>query len=363
MPRIIIRSSLFAAGTLLITAALIPKNLAAQEVIGHVPDVSEHFQDLASTYFVGAELASFDAASGEGLIRWDRYEKQPSLSFNKLDVGLSRAESTEFPGTEYDQDPALPFSIDFVSPRTVRLRMNTRHVPIEMMRNEESLMLDGPVSSARDAWRMDDDGASITYTSDHAQVRIQRNPWRIEFYDADGRLLTQTQSLGEPSSYAPYIPFSFVRRARDLGRSTAATFELRHDEKIYGGGETTTRLNKRGQKVVAYTRDGMGVMTHEQYKAVPFFMSSNGYGMFAHTSTPVTMDFGHDFDSHTTLYTGDELIDLFVFMGGPKDILAEYTAVSGRSPVPPLWSFGLWMSRITYDNEAQVRRVAQQLRD
>ena len=217
MPRIIIRSSLFAAGTLLITAALIPKNLAAQEVIGHVPDVSEHFQDLASTYFVGAELASFDAASGEGLIRWDRYEKQPSLSFNKLDVGLSRAESTEFPGTEYDQDPALPFSIDFVSPRTVRLRMNTRHVPIEMMRNEESLMLDGPVSSARDAWRMDDDGASITYTSDHAQVRIQRNPWRIEFYDADGRLLTQTQSLGEPSSYAP--PTS--RSRSSAGRATS----------------------------------------------------------------------------------------------------------------------------------------------
>ena len=38
-------------------------------------------------------------------------------------------------------------------------------------------------------------------------------------------------------------------------------------------------------------------------------------------------------------------------------------ALTGRSPVPPLWSFGLWMSRITYKAEAEVRQVAQRLRD
>src|SRR5690606_31252507 len=99
------------------------------------------------------------------------------------------------------------------------------------------------------------------------------------------------------------------------------------------------------------------------YKPVPVFLSSRGYGMFVHTSTPVTFDFGRDFDAHTTIYTGDELLDLFVFLGEPKDVLSEYTAVSGRSPVPPRWSFGLWMSRITYESEAQVREVARRLRE
>ena len=52
----------------------------------------------------------------------------------------------------------------------------------------------------------------------------------------------------------------------------------------------------------------------------------------------------------------------FIFLGNPKDILSEYTALTGRSPVPPLWSFGFWMSRITYKSEDEVRDVAAKLR-
>src|SRR5436305_12069254 len=111
-----------------------------------------------------------------------------------------------------------------------------------------------------------------------------------------------------------------------------------------------------------YLRDGQGVQNYRQYKAVPFFLSSNGYGMFVHTSAPVTFDFGHDFDQHTVIYTGDEVMDLFVFVGRPKEVLSEYTALTARSSVPPLWSFGLWMSRITYKAEAEVRDVAAKLR-
>jgi hypothetical protein len=46
----------------------------------------------------------------------------------------------------------------------------------------------------------------------------------------------------------------------------------------------------------------------------------------------------------------------------PKEILGEYTALTGKSPMPPLWSFGMWMSRCTYDSEKEVREVAAKLR-
>ena len=52
-----------------------------------------------------------------------------------------------------------------------------------------------------------------------------------------------------------------MRRASDFGRSTAAAFALAHDEQIFGTGESFTRLDKRGQKVVLYTRDAMGVQS------------------------------------------------------------------------------------------------------
>ena len=336
---------------------------AAQDIIGTLVDVSEEFQKLEQTYFVAARLAEFDAETGTGRLQWDRYERKPSLSFNKLDLAFSRAASNEFPGTEYDRDPVLPFEISFVSPRTIRLRYSTRHVPFDWVHSASSLMLDGPTAEDRSAWITTEGDDAITFTSTHGRVRITRDPWQIEFFDEDGKALTRTQTLGDPASFAPYVPFSFIRRASDLGRSTAAAFELAHGEKIYGVGESFTRLDKRGQKMILYLRDAMGAQNERMYKPVPFFLSSRGYGMFVHTSTPVTFDFGHDFDAHTTLYTGDEVLDLFIFIGEPKEVVSEYTAVSGRSPVPPLWSFGFWMSRITYKSEAEVREVARRLRE
>ncbi|HEX9048291.1 MAG TPA: alpha-xylosidase, partial [Verrucomicrobiae bacterium] len=84
--------------------------------------------------------------------------------------------------------------------------------------------------------------------------------------------------------------------------------------------------------------------------------------MFMHTTTPITCDFGHDFSGVNSLMLGDDELDLFVFLGTPKEILDEYTKVTGKSPMPPLWSFGLWMSRCTYNAEQQVRDIAAELR-
>jgi alpha-D-xyloside xylohydrolase len=328
------------------------------QVLGDPPDISHDFQKMENVYFIGSRLADFDAASGSGNIIWNRYLRSTTLSFNKIDVGLTKGKSTEFPSSEYDENPGLPFSISFITPRTIRLRFNSRAVPIE---NKPSLMLVG-APPEDNSWKIAENEKEIIYTSAFGRVRIIKNPWHVEFYDASGKLLTRTQNIGDPHTYLSPTPFSFVRRAGDLSRRFAAAFELAPDEKIFGSGESFTRLNKRGQKINVFTRDGMGVQGQLMYKPIPFFLSSGGYGMFVHTSAPVTFDFGLSFDQHNTIYSADDELDLFVFLGSPKEILSEYTALTGRSPVPPLWSFGFWMSRITYKSEQEVREVAAKLR-
>ena len=139
-------------------------------------------------------------------------------------------------------------------------------------------------------------------------------------------------------------------------------FILSPDEKIFGCGESFTRLDKRGQKVVLWADDANGVQNETMYKPIPFFMSSRGYGMFMHTSAPITCDFGKYFGNINSLMIGDDQLDLFIFLGDPKDILDEYTDLTGKASMPPLWSFGLWMSRITYFSEDDGRRVASLLR-
>lgn len=328
------------------------------QVLGDPIDVSNDFQDPKSVYFVGGRVDGFDVRTGVGKLVWDRYLRSTTLSFNKIDVGLSKARSTEFPSTEYDENPSLPFSISFIDQRTIRLRFNSYAAPLD---DRPSLMLDGTPPSDN-SWKVVDKGNEVVYSSQFGKVRIIKDPWHIEFYNAQGELLTRTENINDPHTYLSTIPFSFVRRASDLGRRFAATFELSHDEKIFGTGESFTRLNKRGQKINEFTRDGMGVQGQLMYKPIPFFMSSKGYGMFVNTSAPVTFDFGQSYDQHNVIYSADDQLDLFIFLGEPKDILSSYTALTGRSPVPPLWSFGFWMSRITYKSEDEVRDVAAKLR-
>ena len=343
---------------LVLSTILFLHTSALAQMIGEPVDVSQDFAKLEQVFFIGNRVTTYDAGNGAGSLEWARHLRQPGLSFNKLDLGFSPAKSSDFPGAGYDENPSLPFSISLLTPRTVRLRLTTRSQPLA---DSPSLMLVSDLPRDN-SWKVEQKETAITYTSAHGSVRLVKDPWQIEFLDKSGKLLTRTQNLKEIRSFAQPVPFSFVRRGSDLGRSIAASFRLSHDEKIFGCGESFTGLNKRGQKVVAYTRDAMGAQTSRMYKPIPFFMSSNGYGMFVHTSAPVTFDFGHSFDQSNVIYTGDEILDLFIFLGDPKEILSEYTAVTGRSPMPPLWSFGLWMSRITYKSEDEVRDVAAKLR-
>ena len=182
---------------------------------------------------------------------------------------------------------------------------------------------------------------------------------RFEFRDASGGLLTRTRNLADAKGVVNSMPtpFSFVRKSSNLHRHIAASFTLSPDEKLFGGGESFTRLNKRGQKMVLWTYDAYSAQTPNMYKPVPFFMSSRGYGMFVHTSAPLTLDLGGSYGEAAVIYLGDDELDLFFFFGSPKEVLSEYTALTGRAPTPPLWTFGLWMGRETYSSEdGQGRR-------
>ena len=196
---------------------------AMAQLIGDPVDVSQDFAKLEQVFFIGNKVTGYDPAKGSGALEWARYLRQPGLSFNKLDLGFSPAKSSDFPGAGYDENPSLPFSISFLTPRTLRLRFTTRSQPLT---DAPSLML---VSNLpRDSsWKVEPSETAITYTSAYGTVRLVRDPWQIELLDKSGRLLTRTQNLREIRSFAQPVPFSFVRRARDLGHSMAASFRPR----------------------------------------------------------------------------------------------------------------------------------------
>ena len=329
-------------------------------LLSDLVDVSRDFRDYTNAYYVADALTSFDPATGSGQVKWRRHQMAPKFAFNNMGQGLRPFEGVVFPAREYPTDPELSFSIQFVSPRAVRLRLRTGP---EVRPDGEQLMLVG--EPARDtSWKYEKVAGGHRYTSAAGSLAITENPWHVELRDAAGRLLTHTQHTKDFSNtLVPALPFSFIRRSSDFSRSVAAVFSLSPGEKLFGCGESFTRLDKRGQRVVLWTNDANGVENERMYKPVPFFLSSRGYGMFVHTTGPATFDMGASYQASNALLLGDDELDLFVFLGSPKDVLDEYTKLTGKPPMPPLWSFGVWMSRISYFSEDETRAVAAKLRE
>ncbi len=325
-------------------------------------DISSDFYNFTNTYYFADSLASFDAKTASGMVLYHRYEYKTRYAFNNMLGVLRPVTANEFPTAEYQEAPKQTFSVEFISDNTVRLRFSSG---TEVKRDEPSLMLQNGKVEPGEPWAYRFKDGKHIYQSPKGRLEIQPYPWHVAFFDGNGKLLTQTNHHVDnaETTYTPIMPFAYVRRASDYSRSFNAAFSLAPHEKIFGCGESYTQLNKRGQKVVLCTDDANGVQNETMYKPIPFFMSSNGYGMFMHTSSPITCDFGKYFNGVNSIMVGDESLDLFVFLGKPKEILNAYTNVTGKAPMPPLWSFGFWMSRITYFSEEDGRDVANKLRD
>lgn len=325
-------------------------------------DISQQFADPTNTYFCADSLVKFDEATGRGVISWTRWEMHPRQAFNLNGYQPVPLTNLDFPGPAYDQSPQLEFAIEPVNERTLRLRVFTS--PILPVDPEDDVMLVQKPAVDFSAWKVSKTDEGYTYSSDYGSLEITANPWRLILRDANGKELTRTRYIADnDSTQVKTQPFTFVKRGSDNSRSIEPVFSLAPGERIYGCGESAMPLNKAGQKLNLFVTDPQGPETPDMYKPIPFFFSNRGYGIFIHTSAPVTVDFGESYIGSTRLFMADEQADLFIMLGSPKEILGEYTSLVGRPELPPLWSFGTWMSRISYFTEAEGRNVANKLRE
>lgn len=355
--------------TLALATAAAAVSYAQPQSFGHVPnlqsqaiDESADFADLANTYFLADSLNSFNTANGTGTVKWDRYRLSPRQAFNLNGTWPVKLQMLDFPDPAYDNDPALKLQVRLISPRTVRVTMLTTPVEMKEDDNDDPMFVSAPKCN-NTGWSVKESADAISYKSEFGEIEIKKYPWRLVIKDKDGKVLTQTRHIADnDSSQVKLLPFNFIKRGQDNSRSVNPVFTLAPGEKIFGCGESFTSLNKVGQKVHLTVTDPQGPETDQMYKPVPFFMSNRGYGVFMHTSAPATCDFGASYIGADRIFMKDEKMDFFFFIGEPKEILDEYTNITGKSPMLPLWSFGTWMSRISYFTQDEGLDVAKQLR-
>lgn len=364
---------------ILLSAALLPMAAVAQIQTSagvqylqcQAKDMSGEFSDLSHTYFLADSLAGFDLNKGEGLLNWKRYRLAPRQAFNLNGYQPVRMKMLDFPDTQYDNDPNLRIKVQKIDNRTLRVTIFTS--PIEPKMDDANDPMFSPefiaqqngeqAKNGRGRWNVKATDQAIVYKNNNGSLEIQKYPFRIVLRDGQGKLLTQTRHIiDNDSTQVKLLPFNFIKRGSDNSRSINPVLMLSPNERIYGCGESFTSLNKVGQKVQISVVDPQGPETDGMYKPVPFYFSNRGYGIFMHTSAPTTADFGASYIGAQRLFMGDETMDFFIFFGEPKDVLNAYTDVTGKSPMLPLWTFGTWMSRITYFSQEEGLDIARKLR-
>jgi len=145
---------------------------------------------------------------------------------------------------------------------------------------------------------------------------------------------------------------------------TTCSFYAAPDECFMGTGERFAKMDLSGRTVQLRNQDGQGVNNRRTYKNIPFYISSEMYGMFLHTTSFGKFSLADHSTRSAQLMVEDPFIDLFLIGGDtPEEILFGYRQLTGFPSMPPLWSFGVWMSRMTYFSADEVNEICDRLRE
>jgi alpha-D-xyloside xylohydrolase len=190
--------------------------------------------------------------------------------------------------------------------------------------------------------RTDLDDTHATLTSGALAARFERGEdWALEFL-AEGQLLTASRSK------------AMALLSTEDGHYAREQLGLGIGEVVYGLGERFGPLVKNGQVVDIWNADG-GTSSEQAYKNVPFYLTNRGYGVFVNHPGPVSFEVGSEAVSRVQFSVpGQDLEYLVIYGPTVREILRNYTALTGRPALPPAWSFGLWLSTsftTSYDEE------------
>lgn len=189
--------------------------------------------------------------------------------------------------------------------------------------------------------KVKDHGRSVSATAGGLTLRVDLDPWRVAFIGSDGNEACRENPQDIDGLGRLFIlPLGYTPDGK-----VTESLHLRPDEHLFGLGEKFTPLDKRGQKIITWTQDAFGSTSERSHKNIPFMISTRGYGLFLDTGARVTWELGTVSAQSYTVTVDEPSLNAYVIGGEtPAAILASYTRLTGRAPVPPKWSFGVWMS-------------------
>ncbi len=195
---------------------------------------------------------------------------------------------------------------------------------------------------------------NITVTTDSIKTVIQKSPFSIAFYTLEGKIINQDEQ-GLTTSW--------------VGDNVTTYKKLQDDERFIGLGEKTGNLDRRGTGYTNWNSDNYGYATNLDplYVTIPFYIGIHhqlNYGLFLDNTFQSDFNFGASNNRFSSFGArGGEMNYYFIYHKNIRDIIKSYTKLTGRMPMPALWSLGYQQNRYSYYPQEEVMRIASTLRE
>ncbi|HEY4011566.1 MAG TPA: TIM-barrel domain-containing protein [Acidobacteriaceae bacterium] len=192
---------------------------------------------------------------------------------------------------------------------------------------------------------------AITLHTSSISAELSRADLTLAIHDGTGRTIVHDAQ-----------PVCFT------GRAFRVSETMPPDEHYFALGDKTGAFDRRGQAFELWNTDAYRFQesTDPIYKAIPFFMAFRAgaaTGIFLDNTWRSSFDFGKDAQNVYSFGAVDGPLDYYIFAGPtPRDVVDQYTWLTGRPPLPPLWMLGYQQSRYTYSPEQRLMDVASRLR-
>ncbi|EHW9791662.1 glycoside hydrolase family 31 protein [Listeria innocua] len=200
--------------------------------------------------------------------------------------------------------------------------------------------------------------AVFTETNNHYELQfadkkliVSKNPFQIIMKQA-GKTIFQTEGL-----------------AINRDKEHQISIQSKPGTAIFGLGEKTGALNKAGSIISMWNTDVYSPHnkdTVELYQSIPFMIADTEettYGLFYDNSHRTEFDFQSFEEMYTILAEGGQANLYVIFGEDVKEVVANYTDLTGKTPLPPKWSLGYHQSRYSYTSEEEVERIANTFKE
>lgn len=189
------------------------------------------------------------------------------------------------------------------------------------------------------------------------KVLINKTNLKISIYNTNGNLISSDHT----GFYAKWTILKGITEVK-ISKKTTLT------EQFFGLGDKTCALDLRGERLENWNTDAFAY--HDKldplYRTIPFYYGLNegrAYGIFMDNTYRSFFDFAKTEDDQVNFSaTGGEMNYYFIYGPDLQEVAQQYTDLTGRPELPPMWAFGFHQCRWSYFPDSRVKEVTTEFR-